>query len=138
MPRRFWRIPKRSLAHAPQVLENSEEELSPCPSGSGKFSGEARPMLVRVWRILKKSLAHTHSGSGEFRGGPWPTPLRYWKIRNRSLAHAPHVLENSQENLGPCPAGIGEAWPMPLRFWKILKTSLAHAVRFENSWLCDY
>ena len=28
---RFWRILRRSLAHAPQVLENSEEELGPCP-----------------------------------------------------------------------------------------------------------
>ena len=73
MPFRFWRILKRSLAHAHQVLENSEEELGPCPSCIGEFSGEA-----------------------------WPMPLRFWRILRRSLAHAHQVLENSEEELGPC------------------------------------
>ena len=61
------------------LLGDSEEELGPCPEGSG-----------------------------EFPRGAWPMPLRYWKILRRSLAHAPQVLENSEEELGPCPSGIGK------------------------------
>ena len=70
---RFWRILRRSLAHAPQVLEDSEEELGPCPSGFREFRGGAWPL--RSLRILRRSLApqvlknsgeELAAGSGEF------------------------------------------------------------------------